>query len=113
LTTSIIDDAFESLSTHDAVIGPANDGGYYLIGFRKNSFEPGVFREMTWSTDTVYRETRERFLRRSLMVHVLPHCTDVDTVGDLKAFLAEHAKSDAPDSRTLALLKSCQGGIFR
>jgi rSAM/selenodomain-associated transferase 1 len=102
LKGSIIDEAFESLSSHDSIIGPANDGGYYLIGFRRNSFDPAVFHD-----------TLDGMSRRSLKVHALPECTDMDTIDDLKSFLAEYAGKESPDSRTFALLKGWQGGILK
>ncbi|HYA86009.1 MAG TPA: TIGR04282 family arsenosugar biosynthesis glycosyltransferase, partial [Nitrospirota bacterium] len=68
LTTSILDDAFRSFSVCDAVIGPAHDGGYYLIGFKKRAFLRGIFHAMTWSTETVFLETLGRLEKASLAV---------------------------------------------
>jgi len=45
LTTEVIEEAFTSLLTKDAVIGPADDGGYYLIGFRKKTFTAPTFHD--------------------------------------------------------------------
>jgi rSAM/selenodomain-associated transferase 1 len=93
LNAAMINEAFQSLSFRDAVIGPANDGGYYLIGFKKSAFAPALFRSMTWSTKMVFRETVARLEKASLAVHRLPELTDIDTLRDVEAFLshAEHA----------------------
>jgi rSAM/selenodomain-associated transferase 1 len=111
LTIEMIDDAFRSFASHDAVIGPANDGGYYLIGFRNTTFEPSIFRTMSWSTDAVYRTTRERLRARMLKVHVLPECIDADTKEDLQALLARNPVQDVPDTRTITLLKRHRNSI--
>lgn len=85
LSASLINEAFEALAAADAVIGPARDGGYYLIGFNSSSFLPAVFRGIVWSTDSVCRETMNILGEAGLGVHVLSGLTDVDTYEDLKA----------------------------
>ncbi len=113
LTTRIIEEAFDGLLRNDAVIGPADDGGYYLIGFRKRSFEPAVFHDMAWSTGTVFRETMDRLRGASLKVHVLQELTDIDTMEDLKKFMSQ-AKSQAGEaSRTRAFLDQHCKGIWK
>jgi rSAM/selenodomain-associated transferase 1 len=104
LTAAMINDAFQSFSVRDAVIGPARDGGYYLIGFKKSTFVPGIFHTMAWSTKTVFFETFGRLQKASLTVHRLPELTDIDTREDLEAFLshAQHAERGA--SKTLLFL---------
>lgn len=110
LTTKVIDEAFNALLTDDAVIGPADDGGYYLIGFRKKSFEPGVFHDIVWSTGTVFRETMHKLQDSSLKVHVLPELTDVDTVEDLKTFMSRVQGPASETSRTRSFLEQhCKG----
>jgi rSAM/selenodomain-associated transferase 1 len=84
LSASLINEAFTALVTSDAVIGPANDGGYYLIGFNSCSFWPDIFRGIVWSTDSVYYETMNIFDKSGLSVYVLAGLTDVDTYEDLK-----------------------------
>lgn len=84
LSASLINEAFDALAAADAVIGPARDGGYYLIGFNSHSFLPAAFRGVVWSTDSVYRETMNIFGEAGLGVHVLSRLTDVDTYEDLK-----------------------------
>lgn len=112
LTREVIHEAFASLATHDAVVGPANDGGYYLIGFRKNTFSPGIFHDMFWSAPSVFRETMGRLRAASLSVHVAPECIDADTKDDLKALLAMNEGREA-SSRALSLLKRHRMSIMK
>lgn len=81
LTAHMLIRAASALSDHDAVIGPATDGGYYLIGFA--SPQPQVFAAMTWSTADVFAETMRRMKGRNLSVFVLPELSDIDTIDDL------------------------------
>jgi len=81
LTTQIIINAFKSLGTKDAVIGPAVDGGYYLLGMNRSI--PQVFREKKWSTSSVYTDTIRDFNKLGIDYCQLPTLRDVDTEGDL------------------------------
>jgi hypothetical protein len=85
LSLLLINEALYALDTNDAVIGPANDGGYYLIGFSRDAFLPEIFQGIAWSTDSVYDQTMKVFDKSSIRVHVLAVLTDVDTFEDLKA----------------------------
>ena len=105
LTAEVIGEAFTALLTKDAVIGPADDGGYYLIGFRKKTFTPRVFHDMVWSTSTVFRETQDRLRQASLSLHVLPELTDIDTLEDLKTLLSSVKESQLGPSRTRSFLE--------
>ncbi len=84
LTTSVIVSAFNALQDYPATIGPATDGGYYLLGLRKN--HPSLFEKMTWSTDTVFTETMKRLKNLHWEVTTLPALTDIDTEADLQKF---------------------------
>lgn len=81
LTQSRIQNAFESLRQHDVVIGPAQDGGYYLLGM--SAFHPKLFTNKRWSTDTVARDTIRDFESGNLRYEILPTLSDVDTEEDL------------------------------
>jgi uncharacterized protein len=81
--------AIASLDTHDAAIGPTEDGGYYLIGVR--GIIPELFRGIPWSTDSVARTTFERASALGLSVHILPVWYDVDDVATLRRALADGA----------------------
>jgi len=81
LTTQIVVNAFDSLRTKDAVVGPAVDGGYYLLGM--NRFIPELFREKEWSTNSVCKDTINDFSRLSINYHQLSMLRDVDIEADL------------------------------
>ncbi len=65
-----------SAPNEQLVLGPADDGGYYLIGMKK--LYPRLFHEIDWSTDRVLAQTLERAAEIGLAVHLLPSCYDVD-----------------------------------
>lgn len=91
LTGRIISEAFDALDTNDAVLGPAFDGGYYLIGFKRETFLPAVFHGIEWGAASVFSQTMEVLERSGLGVHVLTELTDIDTFEDLQSFLRKNA----------------------
>ncbi len=113
LPQEIFAEAFAALDTHGAVIGPATDGGYYLIGFRKEAFVPAVFEEIAWSTGTVFAETMARLELAGGGVHRLPLWRDVDTPEDLRDLVRRHRDTLFARSRTMAFLAAARpGGLF-
>jgi hypothetical protein len=104
LPAGLLDDALRSLDRHDAVIGPATDGGYYLIGFRRETFLPGVFAAMPWSTGKVLARTMEAFRTAGLAVRRLPAWRDNDTVEDLRDLVRRSRASAFAKSRTMVYL---------
>lgn len=81
LNRRIVNLAFLGLEQADVVIGPATDGGYYLVGM-KSQFS-GLFMDMPWGTAGVFRETMRVIGNLRLKVKVLAAMTDVDTMEDL------------------------------
>ncbi len=94
LPGKILTDAMLSLETHDAVIGPAVDGGYYLIGFSSDSFFPEIFNNMPWGTSAVYQKTMDVFSSSGISVHQLLKWRDIDNYDDLKNLI--HSLKDHP-----------------
>jgi len=84
LSIEFIEAAFTSLQEKDAVIGPSLDGGYYLIGFKKETFSPRVFEGIYWSTASVFEKTLKVLEQEGLTVHTLQPLRDIDTVEDLR-----------------------------
>lgn len=76
-----IEEAFAALSSHRAVFGPAEDGGYYLIGMTGPC--PELLDDMPWSTDQVMRETRSRAARAGTSIAELAIGYDLDAPADL------------------------------
>lgn len=83
---SDIQAAWAALRSHDVVLGPATDGGYWLIGLRAP--RPELFAGVPWSTNSVLRETLERSRAAGLKTRLLRELTDVDTEADWRRFLA-------------------------
>jgi rSAM/selenodomain-associated transferase 1 len=81
LTPSIMDTAFFQLEKFDAIIGPARDGGYYLLGMKK--LFPEVFQNKAWSTNTVAGDTIADFKKLGLRYFCLDTLGDVDEEKDL------------------------------
>ncbi len=77
--------ALTLLDSHDLILGPALDGGYYLVGLKNIS--PVLFEDIPWSTDRVLALTREKAARLGLTVALLPEWRDVDTIEDLRALI--------------------------
>jgi uncharacterized protein len=86
LEVADIQAAWRALRSHHVVLGPARDGGYWLIGLRRP--EPALFREMAWSTPDVFRETVDRIRSNNLSLFLLPERSDVDTIEDWRRFEA-------------------------
>lgn len=85
---SDIEAAFEALGRHDVVVGPALDGGYWLLGLARP--QPDLFREMPWSTDRMLEATLGRARAGGLTVAQLRRLRDVDTLEDWRTWLREH-----------------------
>lgn len=84
--------ALALLEKHDLVLGPALDGGYYLIGLNKPA--PALFDNIPWSTDQVLAFTKEKAQNLGMTYALLPEWRDIDTIDDLKA-LIEASQLDA------------------
>jgi rSAM/selenodomain-associated transferase 1 len=84
VTVKDIKEAFENLTSRDMAVGPATDGGYWLIGLRQP--QPGLFQKIPWSTDQVLAETLSRARTLGLKMHLLRLLSDVDTQEDWEAF---------------------------
>ncbi len=84
LTTDVLRQAFAALEDHALVVGPATDGGYYLLGMRHP--HPTLFADMEWSTEHVLEDTLARARVRGLSVARLPVLSDVDYLADWQAY---------------------------
>lgn len=75
-----INEAFKKLETNDVVMGPALDGGYYLIGLKK--MHPKIFDNKKWGSSTVRKDTLKNL--EKVDVHLLPILNDVDVIEDIE-----------------------------
>jgi rSAM/selenodomain-associated transferase 1/rSAM/selenodomain-associated transferase 2 len=89
LASSMVRQAIDTLRRHtaDVVLGPTEDGGYYLIGLRQP--EAGLFSGIDWSTSSVLAQTMAAAQRRERRVHLLSTLRDVDTPADLEALIQD------------------------
>lgn len=83
LNAEIIEKGFEALKKSDTVFGPAEDGGYYLIGM--NSLIPMIFLDKPWSQDGLFDLTISELQSNSYTVEKLQQLNDIDTIEDLRA----------------------------
>ncbi len=108
ITVSMLSTAFKSLEEHDVVMGPTEDGGYYMIGLKKDV--PELFENIAWSTDTVFSVTQEKVHALGLSLKVLPKLRDLDTEEDLHVFIqdSKHPKNQTFSDRTKKVLQELE-----
>lgn len=88
LKAIIIETAFKKLMNHDVAIGPAEDGGYYLLGLKKGL--PAIFQNKDWGTDSVFKATMKDL--KGQKVCLLDTLNDIDTFEDLERSAYNMAK---------------------
>jgi len=82
LTSTIIENAFSILDSKDVVLGPAADGGYYLLGMKKT--HPSFFENKLWGSSTVMAATLQNIKDEKLSFELLPILNDIDEEKDLR-----------------------------
>ncbi len=80
LKAKIIEEAFKKIELNDAIIGPAEDGGYYLLGLKK--IIPNIFKNKDWGTSTVLQATLKDLEKHK--INCLKILNDIDTLEDLE-----------------------------
>jgi hypothetical protein len=106
LPSLIIDEGLASLRDHDAVVGPSDDGGYYLIGFRTDTFLSQAFDGIPWSTPGVFSQTLDILQKAGCLVHILPIWRDIDTLDDLKELYANNLNTSFAHSATIRYMEN-------
>jgi len=89
ITTELLQKGFKALQTDDLILGPAHDGGYYLIGVNSSNGIKTIqqlFNDIPWGTSDVLDKTLRQAENLQLHVHLLPTLHDIDTPDDLKHF---------------------------
>jgi hypothetical protein len=102
LPAGFIEAAFGALDSYDTVMGPANDGGYYLLGCSKSSFLPEAFEGITWSSHFVRPQTLRILKKHTQKIYLLPLWHDVDTLADLKLLLSRNKNTSFRHSKTFS-----------
>ncbi|WP_026952695.1 TIGR04282 family arsenosugar biosynthesis glycosyltransferase [Algoriphagus mannitolivorans] len=85
IKAELVTEAAQILDGNDLVLGPAEDGGYYLLGM--NSLQKEIFEQVAWSTESVLKQTLEKAERKGLKVSLLEMLNDIDTAEDLKKLI--------------------------
>ena len=105
ITTDIMQKAFEALNQNDLVLGPAGDGGYYLIGVHRKTFRhwnPQLFSGISWGTESVLPQTLNIAQKLGLNYNLLETLRDVDRPEDLSVWY--HALDLTPPSTASKLI---------
>jgi len=92
VSMNLVQSVISVLDNYSVVIGPANDGGYYLLGFKSKLID--LFSGIEWSTDSVFNSTIEKLNNSKTHYFVVDELTDIDTLEDLQNWL-KHYKGDA------------------
>ena len=98
LSSDIVEQAFNALTTHDVVFGPATDGGYYLIGVHQRAANVALatlFSGVPWSSSETLAVSRNRARDAGLSVCELELLSDIDTEADWRAWLERNAMKPA------------------
>ena len=106
LPPAYVEQAFARLDDGvDVVLGPAEDGGYYLIA--ATAPHPTLFIDITWSTDTVFAQTAAKIAACGLAFATLPPWYDIDSMADLRRCAHDLAKNpEHPSTATRAFLRT-------
>ena len=101
-----VSEAFAALQDQaDVVIGPATDGGYYVIAAKTDVLEARLFSNILWSSSEVLRVTLDRCAELNLRVHLLPKESDVDTPADLERLCEDLRSGSLTCPHTYGLLE--------
>jgi rSAM/selenodomain-associated transferase 1 len=106
LPSQYIVKAFEKLRTFESVIGPSDDGGYYLLGFRNDTFFPEVFQDIIWSHPLVYTETLKKLEKRGVNFFRLPEWNDIDNLDELQQWYKRNRSENTRAIRTMTYIKN-------
>jgi glycosyltransferase A (GT-A) superfamily protein (DUF2064 family) len=88
------------------VIGPSADGGYYLIGFRFDTFLPDIFEGLAWSTPFVLQESIRILKTKNHIPQLIGEWHDIDTRDDLPGLIERNKKTKFVNSRTMMFLRA-------
>ncbi len=110
IRSNLLEEAFEALKKNEYVLGPSSDGGYYLIGMRKEVLNFTIFRNIPWSTSDVLNLTLNQIKKNNSSIELLKELNDIDDIHDLRIFY-ELYHSDR-DSHTINYLTSIREEFY-
>lgn len=102
LPKTYLTQSFEALQQFKTVIGPSEDGGYYLIGLQKEALNKKLFEDIPWSSPMVLDQTLRKLNKKEL--YLLEYLNDIDTLEDLKAFYFQYKNHES--LQTVEFLKA-------
>jgi uncharacterized protein len=99
LPSTYVEQAFKALEESDVVLGPAHDGGYYLIGLSRPCTK--LFDDVSWSSDQIFERTASNAQNLGYSLRILPHHYDIDTIEDLRTLHSDllRNRNEAPATR--------------
>lgn len=100
LTSSAVEAAFAQLEYFDIVLGPALDGGFYLLGARR--YVAGMLRKVPWSQSNTMESTVARFQELGLSMNLMPPGADIDELDDLQSALAGDVVNPFASTKSIA-----------
>jgi uncharacterized protein len=106
LSSTTIQQAFDTLQEHDIVLGPSQDGGYYLVGMH---VPHNIFQDVSWSTPQVLCQTQRNIQEKSLRLAFLKEGYDLDTFSSLMQFkhdFKEHTRVEETQKMIQEVLKN-------
>lgn len=92
LTTNLLVKANAKLAKNELVLGASTDGGFYLLGIKKEHFNATLFLKLPWQSQTLSQSLSKLFLVNTVKVHYLQKLSDVDTYHDIKKVLSGFKK---------------------
>lgn len=95
ISSSTISKAYNALDSYDVVIGPADDGGYYLLGLKSPA---QIFEKLPWGSDNLLKEQIRQIKEKGLTYVYMNKEPDVDTLEELKTMKENLKKEDAPET---------------
>lgn len=112
LPIAYLQDAVDRLAEHDVVLGPCDDGGYYLLGLGRPI--PRLFEGIDWGTEDVAAQTRKRAIEASVDLHELPRWYDLDRYEDLVRAAGDlRSMTDASRPAAIALRRLIESYLER
>ena len=102
VSDDLVRTAFHRLGQNDLVLGPASDGGYYLVGLRRHA--PDLFREIPWGGSRVFEETLDTARRLGLSTTLLDPLDDVDRPEDLAAWYCIKCRQAGADPSRISVV---------
>lgn len=79
--------AFQQLATHDIVLGPSHDGGFYLMGLKKSHFSAETFLKLPWQTSRLSQSIYRLINSNKTNLYTLEVLSDIDTIADIRSVL--------------------------